>query len=125
MRAGRLGAQGRRDDATCVSWRARCRPERRASTMHENRPRSANRLVIPFEKNDNDVGVIDVSDKNVGSIGPRPAAAVGRSHKNVVRRAIPDGNVASETRRLSTLLEVSQALSGTLNLKASLHRVLE
>jgi len=32
---------------------------------------------------------------------------------------------ARETRRLSTLLEVSQALSGTLNLKASLHRVLE
>src|SRR5258708_4835788 len=30
-----------------------------------------------------------------------------------------------EVRRLSTLLEVSQALSGTLNLKASLHRVLE
>src|SRR5919201_5430679 len=30
-----------------------------------------------------------------------------------------------ETRRLSTLLEVSQALSGTLNLKAALHRVLE
>jgi Nif-specific regulatory protein len=32
---------------------------------------------------------------------------------------------ARETRRLSTLLEISQALSGTLNLKASLHRVLE
>jgi Nif-specific regulatory protein len=32
---------------------------------------------------------------------------------------------AREARRLSTLLEVSQALSGTLNLKASLHRVLE
>src|SRR5882724_1182077 len=32
---------------------------------------------------------------------------------------------ARETRRLSTLLDVSQALSGTLNLKASLHRVLE
>ncbi|MGE3842520.1 MAG: sigma 54-interacting transcriptional regulator [Vicinamibacterales bacterium] len=32
---------------------------------------------------------------------------------------------ARGTRRLSTLLEVSQALSGTLNLKASLHRVLE
>ena len=32
---------------------------------------------------------------------------------------------AREVRRLSTLLEVSQALSGTLNLKASLHRVLE
>jgi Nif-specific regulatory protein len=31
----------------------------------------------------------------------------------------------SEARRLSTLLDVSQALSGTLNLKASLHRVLE
>src|SRR5436309_9890657 len=30
-----------------------------------------------------------------------------------------------EARRLSTLLEVSQALTGTLNLKASLHRVLE
>src|SRR5260221_8422127 len=30
-----------------------------------------------------------------------------------------------EVRRLSTLLDVSQALSGTLNLKASLHRVLE
>src|SRR5580698_317708 len=30
-----------------------------------------------------------------------------------------------EARRLSSLLEVSQAMSGTLNLKASLHRVLE
>src|SRR5882762_4191941 len=30
-----------------------------------------------------------------------------------------------EVRRLSTLLEVSQALSGTLNLKSALHRVLE
>ena len=32
---------------------------------------------------------------------------------------------ARESRRLSTLLEVSQALSGTLNLKSALHRVLE
>ena len=32
---------------------------------------------------------------------------------------------AREARRLSTLLEVSQALSGTLNLKVALHRVLE
>jgi Nif-specific regulatory protein len=32
---------------------------------------------------------------------------------------------ARETRRLATLLEVSQALSGTLNLKSALHRVLE
>jgi Nif-specific regulatory protein len=32
---------------------------------------------------------------------------------------------ARESRRLATLLEVSQALSGTLNLRAALHRVLE
>jgi Nif-specific regulatory protein len=32
---------------------------------------------------------------------------------------------ARESRRLATLLEVSQALSGTLNLKSALHRVLE
>src|SRR6266540_3063728 len=37
----------------------------------------------------------------------------------------PADGPAREGRRLSTLLEVSQALSGTLNLKASLHRVLE
>ena len=36
----------------------------------------------------------------------------------------PDASLR-EARRLSTLLEVSQALSGTLDLKASLHRVLE
>ena len=36
-----------------------------------------------------------------------------------------DGNDTRETRRLATLLEMSQALSGTLNLKASLHRLLE
>src|SRR6266481_4526562 len=43
------------------------------------------------------------------------------------RLAAPsDGDARTrEVRRLSTLLEVSQALSGTLNLKASLHRVLE
>jgi len=93
--------------------------------MHKNPPISANRLVIPFEKNDNGVGAIDVTDKNVGSTAPRAVAAVARSNKNVGRSALVDGNVASEARRLSTLLEVSQALSGTLNLKASLHRVLE
>src|SRR6478672_4412325 len=32
---------------------------------------------------------------------------------------------ARESRRLSTLLEVSHALSGTLNLRSALHRVLE
>jgi Nif-specific regulatory protein len=93
--------------------------------MDKNRPIAANRLVIPFEKNDNGVGASDVSDKNVGLTAPRGAIAVGRSNKNVVRKAQVDENVASEARRLSTLLEVSQALSGTLNLKASLHRVLE
>jgi Nif-specific regulatory protein len=36
-----------------------------------------------------------------------------------------NGNGTRETRRLATLLEVSQALSGTLNLKSALHRVLE
>src|ERR1043166_7415699 len=38
------------------------------------------------------------------------------------------GRASSETgeiRKLSTLLEASQALSGSLNLRASLHRVLE
>jgi Nif-specific regulatory protein len=43
------------------------------------------------------------------------------SHKSVDR---PDDRLR-EAQRLSTLLDVSQALSGTLNLKASLHRVLE
>src|SRR5262245_45865795 len=32
---------------------------------------------------------------------------------------------ARESRRLSTLLDVSQALSGTLNLRSALHKVLE
>src|SRR5438552_17323891 len=36
-----------------------------------------------------------------------------------------DGEDTRETRRLATLLEMSQALSGTLNLKSSLHRLLE
>jgi Nif-specific regulatory protein len=37
----------------------------------------------------------------------------------------PVADHARESRRLSTLLEVSQALSGTLNLRSALHRVLE
>src|SRR2546421_9778455 len=58
-------------------------------------------------------------------------AAAGKSDKNVARQMSADKNVrltdrhAREARRLSTLLDVSQALSGTLNVKASLHRVLE
>ena len=39
--------------------------------------------------------------------------------------ADPVATHARESRRLSTLLEVSQALSGTLNLRSGLHRVLE
>src|ERR1044072_5001695 len=38
---------------------------------------------------------------------------------------ITKASQTSEIRKLSTLLEVSQALSGTLNLRAALHRVLE
>ena len=40
-------------------------------------------------------------------------------------KSSPDANTTSrDARRLSTLLEGSQALSGTLNLKAAMHRVL-
>src|SRR4051812_1972834 len=43
-----------------------------------------------------------------------------------VAKPIQDGPTATrDARRLSTLLEVSQALSGTLNLKASMQRVLQ
>src|SRR5438093_11348406 len=52
-------------------------------------------------------------------IMPTTPAARSRPHA-------PDVDApAREARRLSTLLEVSQALSGTLDLKGSLHRVLE
>jgi len=66
-----------------------------------------------------------VSDKNVGLLGKAPASVGVRANKNVAQITEADKNVSSEARRLSTLLEVSQALSGTLNLKTSLHRVLE
>src|SRR6202035_5406461 len=36
-----------------------------------------------------------------------------------------NGSDTRETRRLATLLDVSQALSGTLNMRSALHRVLE
>src|SRR3989338_10917780 len=42
----------------------------------------------------------------------------------VVKFAADASDTARDARRLSTLLEVSQALSGTLNLKASMQRVL-
>src|SRR6266480_3389044 len=41
------------------------------------------------------------------------------------RKAAPGESQAPEIRRLSSLLEVSQALSGTLNLKSAMHNVLE
>src|SRR3954467_2031606 len=51
--------------------------------------------------------------RNVGD--PMPAAKPG-----------PDATTATrDARRLSTLIEVSQALSGTLNLKSSMQRVLQ
>ena len=38
----------------------------------------------------------------------------------------PDASTTTrDARRLSTLLEISQALSGTLNLKSSMQRVLQ
>ena len=39
--------------------------------------------------------------------------------------SLPAAAYARESRRLSTLLDISQALSGTLNLRVALHRVLE
>src|SRR5262245_25528806 len=42
-----------------------------------------------------------------------------------VRKPVVEDNQAPEIRRLSSLLEVSQALSSTLNLKSGLHRTLE
>ena len=53
----------------------------------------------------------------------RSAPARGRMAKS--RPLDPAAVHARESRRLSTLLEVSQALSGTLNLRSALHRVLE
>ena len=41
------------------------------------------------------------------------------------RKSAPGDSQAPEIRRLSSLLEISQALSGTLNLKSAMHHVLE
>ena len=41
------------------------------------------------------------------------------------RPVLDPASAARDARRLSTLLEVSQALSGTLNLKAAMQRVLQ
>ena len=50
-----------------------------------------------------------------------PAAALPQPHRSESGR----DPSAPEVRRLSSLLEVSQALSGTLNLKSAMHNVLE
>src|SRR5438045_8339956 len=46
-------------------------------------------------------------------------------HRMKASTATTAASQGRENRRLSTLLEVSQALSGTLNIKSALHRVLE
>jgi Nif-specific regulatory protein len=68
---------------------------------------------------------------DVGSLCDAPVAPLNDSDKNVARGMKSDKNVtdgerhAREVRRLASLLEASQAMSGTLNLKSALHRVLE
>src|SRR5437870_5683935 len=55
----------------------------------------------------------------------RPWASAPRRMAKSRAVSDPAATHARESRRLSTLLEVSQALSGTLNLRSGLHRVLE
>ena len=43
----------------------------------------------------------------------------------MAKTSLEGSSDARESRRLSTLLEVSQALSGTLNQRSALHKVLE
>src|SRR5438132_13541147 len=66
-------------------------------------------------KGDSDT-FVDTRSSQIRNVGdPMPAAKPG-----------PDATVvARDARRLSTLLEVSQALSGTLNLKSSMQRVFQ
>ncbi|HXG64637.1 MAG TPA: sigma 54-interacting transcriptional regulator [Blastocatellia bacterium] len=62
---------------------------------------------------------LEIHDKNVG-MKEMPLAANGGAKP--VSNAIDH---SSDIRKLTTLLEISQTLSGTLNLKSALHRVLE
>src|SRR5213596_1867551 len=55
----------------------------------------------------------------------RPWASAPRRMAKSRAVSDPAATHARESRRLSTLLEISQALSGTLNLRSALHRVLE
>src|SRR2546425_9071497 len=106
------------------AWRARCTPPRGRGFFW---------LIssIRFQLSDISVRLDDVSDSDVGFGPRRPRRAPVDANKNVSFDMPINKNVARadprqrEAQRLSTLLDVSQALSGTLNLKASLHRVLE
>ncbi|HXG65572.1 MAG TPA: hypothetical protein VNO70_10720, partial [Blastocatellia bacterium] len=62
---------------------------------------------------------LEIHDKNVG-MKEMPLATNGGA-KPVSNATDQSG----EIRKLTTLLEISQTLSGTLNLKSALHRVLE
>src|SRR5262249_37811047 len=64
---------------------------------------------------DSDIFVCSRSNQSSNVGVPMPAAKTGPDPSSTTRDA----------RRLSTLLEISQALSGTLNLKSSMQRVLQ
>ena len=80
----------------------------------------------------------DVAEPDRGVSGREPGREVGDGHRTAtresenvvqrregtpVRRAM--GSQSDETRKLTTLMEINQALSATLNLRAALHRALE
>ena len=80
----------------------------------------------------------DVAEPDRGVSGREPGREVGdgdrtatRESENFVQRRerIPVhravGSQSDETRKLTTLMEINQALSATLNLRAALHRALE
>src|ERR671936_442766 len=83
------------------------------SSYRENGNRTNSHDIPSSPVCDTFVGSRSVQSRNVGD--PMPAAKTG-----------PDPSIATrDARRLSTLLEISQALSGTLNLKSSMQRVLQ
>jgi Nif-specific regulatory protein len=65
----------------------------------------------------------------LGSLEAAPPCSRETIHGNAMTRELRWGEVGArqtgEIRKLSSLLEISQALSGILNLKSALHRVLE
>jgi len=83
------------------------------STYGDDRDRTNSQAIAAQSISDTIVQTRTESFRNVGD--PMPAA-----------KPVPDATIAArDARRLSTLLEVSQALSGTLNLKSSMQRVLQ